>query len=110
MAEASGYLYASYQTGDSAMGTGISAMPSMHLAIVTLNACMLTSLNRHVGVLAWIYVALIQLGSVYLGWHYALDGYFSIAAVGLIWWGVGRVTTRLGVATRPQPATAGAGS
>jgi hypothetical protein len=110
MAEASGYLYASYRTGDSAMGTGISAMPSMHLAIVTLNACMLTSLNRHVGVLAWIYVALIQLGSVYLGWHYALDGYFSIAAVSLIWWGVGRVASRRGAAARPQPAAAGAGT
>ncbi len=83
---ASGYLLESYQSGNGAAGTGISAMPSMHLAIVTLNACMLASLNRIAGLLAWTYVALIQTGSVYLGWHYAVDGYFSIAAVSLIWW------------------------
>lgn len=91
MQMASGYLLESYQTGNGAAGTGISAMPSMHLAIVTLNACMLTRLNRLVGLFAWLYVALIQIGSVYLGWHYAVDGYFSIAAVSLIWWLCGQI-------------------
>jgi hypothetical protein len=72
------------------VGTGISAMPSMHLAIVTLNAWMLGSLSRRIGLLAWIYVGLILIGSVHLAWHYALDGYVSIAMVSLIWWGTGR--------------------
>ncbi|MBJ3786178.1 phosphatase PAP2 family protein [Devosia sediminis] len=102
MAQASAYLLTSYETGAHAMGTGISAMPSMHLAIVTLNACMLSGLNRYVGILAWLYVGVIQIGSVYLGWHYALDGYFSIAAVSLIWWAVGRLARRS--ATLPQAA------
>lgn len=106
MAEASGYLLTSYQTGVSSMGTGISAMPSMHLAIVTLNACMLSSLNRHIGVLAWIYVGLIQLGSVYLGWHYALDGYFSIVVVSLIWWTVGRIANRFALPAQSEPVAA----
>ena len=110
MAEASGYLLASYETGVSSMGTGISAMPSMHLAVVTLNACMLTSLSRLVGALAWIYVGLIQLGSVYLGWHYALDGYFSIAVVSLIWWAVGRVMNRSTMPDPARPVLAGARS
>ncbi len=92
MAQASGYLLANFNSYDGGAGTGISAMPSMHLAIVTLNACMLTSLNRLFGLIAWVYVALIQLGSVFLGWHYALDGYFSIAVVSLIWWVIGRVS------------------
>lgn len=91
MEKASGYLLLSYQEDAASMGTGISAMPSIHLAIVTLNAWMLGRLNVVLGVLAWIYVALIQLGSVFLGWHYAIDGYFSIAAVSIIWWAVGRV-------------------
>lgn len=104
MAQASGYLLANFHAGTGAAGTGISAMPSMHLAIVTLNACMLTNLNRRVGIGAWIYVALIQLGSVYLGWHYAIDGYFSIAAVSAIWWAVSRVQLWLGA--RPRQAIA----
>lgn len=101
MNQASGYLLTSYESGQTAMGTGISAMPSMHLAIVTLNACMLTGINRYLGLLAWLYVAAILLGSVYLGWHYALDGYASIAAVSLIWWVCGRVFT----STRDKAAT-----
>ena len=92
MAQVSGYLLAGYHSGVGKMGTGISAMPSMHLAIATLNACMLSSLNRTAGIAGWVYVALILLGSVYLGWHYAIDGYFSIAAVTLIWWVAGKVT------------------
>lgn len=34
--------------------------------------------------------ALILFGSVLLGWHYAIDGYFSIAATIVIWKIVGR--------------------
>jgi uncharacterized membrane protein len=75
------------------------------LAIVTLNALMLSSLNRVVGVFAWVYVVLIQVGSVFLGWHYAVDGYFSIAAVSLIWWAVGKVLASKPAAV-PAPALA----
>jgi len=87
------YLLSTYQEGSSRLGTGISAMPSMHLAVVTLNALMISSLSRRLGIFAWAYVAIILLGSVYLGWHYAVDGYVSIAAVGAIWWSVGRFRT-----------------
>lgn len=90
---ATDYLFSTYQEGSSRLGTGISAMPSMHLAVATLNALMITSLSRKLGILAWAYVATILLGSVYLGWHYAIDGYLSIAAVGAIWWSVGRFRT-----------------
>ncbi|TIN21837.1 MAG: hypothetical protein E5Y31_19780 [Mesorhizobium sp.] len=37
-----------------------------------------------------MYVALILFGSVYSGWHYAIDGYVSIALVILIWWITGK--------------------
>ncbi|MBK8084014.1 MAG: phosphatase PAP2 family protein [Devosia sp.] len=90
MAEASGYLLASYGAERPSLGTGISAMPSMHLAIGTLHALLLGRLNRWAGLLGWGYVALLLVGSVYLGWHYAIDGYVSIAAVSLIWWVTGR--------------------
>jgi len=89
-----GYLLSAFKGDGDIIGTGISAMPSMHIAIVTLNAVMLTSLNRWIGAAAWGYVLVILTGSVYLGWHYALDGYVSIALVPLIWWSVGRIQRR----------------
>jgi len=84
------YLLDTYITGKPNMGTGISAMPSMHLAVVTLNALMLWRVNRLAGVAGWVYVGLILIGSVTFGWHYATDGYVSIAVVCLIWLAVGR--------------------
>lgn len=90
MREATGYLLASYEQDRPSMGTGISAMPSMHLAIATLNALLLARLNRVAGVIGMIYLGLILVGSVYLGWHYAIDGYLSMAVVCLIWWLAGR--------------------
>lgn len=81
----SDYLYASYATDTSVLGTGISAMPSMHVALAVLNAIFAASLNRWAGVLAWAYAAAIMFGSVYFGWHYALDGYISIAAAIIAW-------------------------
>jgi hypothetical protein len=91
MREATGYLYANYATGGHEAGTGISAMPSMHLAVATLNALMLSRLHRLLGIAGWVYVAVILFGSVYLGWHYAIDGYVSIGFVALVWWLAGRL-------------------
>ena len=66
-------------------------MPSFHVAIAVLNAIYLTGFNRIVGALAWTYATIIMLGSVYFGWHDAVDGYFSIAAVLVLWSWAGRV-------------------
>ncbi|MER8645783.1 phosphatase PAP2 family protein [Mesorhizobium sp. M1252] len=64
-------------------------MPSFHVAMVTLNALLLSSINRPAGIFAWLYVAAIMLGSVYFSWHYAIDGYVSIILIWLIWRGTG---------------------
>ena len=96
--ETAAYLLAAYQSHGEIIGTGISAMPSMHVAIVTLNALMLSHINRYVGALGWLYLAVILLTSVYLGWHYAIDGYVSIAVVCLIW----RLARRTIDAPRPS--------
>lgn len=67
------------------MGSGISAFPSMHLAIATLNAVFLW---RFGGILRWTGVAFLvvtQLGAVHLAWHYAIDGYASMLATTVIW-------------------------
>lgn len=84
------YLYASYEGQQAVFGTGISAIPSMHVAVVTLNGWLFTSLNRWAGLVAWLFAAIILLGSVYTGWHYAIDGYLSFLAVTAIWFAVKR--------------------
>jgi len=91
MKEATAYLMASYANREIAPGTGISAMPSMHIAIGTLDALLLHRLGRLPSVLGWGYLALLLVGSVYMGWHYAIDSYVSLAAVLIIWFGVGRL-------------------
>lgn len=91
------YLRDAYFRPAGAIGTGISAMPSVHVAIAVLNALFYSGLGRWRGLAAWLFAALILFGSVYTGWHYAADGYVSIAVVSLIWW----VVCRWIVARRP---------
>ncbi len=86
MLDASDYLYSSYLSDAAVFGSGISAMPSMHVAMAVLNALFLRSINRWVGFIGWIYALAIMFGSVYFGWHYLTDGIVSIAAVVVIWW------------------------
>lgn len=84
-------LWASYADPTAeAIGEGISAMPSMHVSMVTLCALIGFKVNRWVG---WAYAAFalaIMVGSVHLAWHYAIDGYVSIAATWGLWWVSGR--------------------
>ena len=65
---------------------GISAMPSLHIAQVALVALLAQTIGRRLGIIAWIYVFIIFIGSIHLGWHYAVDGYVSVLAAIMIWW------------------------
>jgi len=78
------------------LGGGISAMPSMHCAItfIFVAAAWHTRLREAV----IVYAAIIWFGSVYLGWHYALDGLVSLIGVALIW----RVSARVADARWPR--------
>jgi len=62
------------KTGQMMPGGGISAMPSMHNAVAILLACAGFSVHRVMGWALSIFALLIFVGSVHLGWHYALDG------------------------------------
>lgn len=67
---------------------GIAAFPSLHVGFAALFAASAWRWRR----LRWVligFTALIQIGSVHLGWHYAVDGYFAIALVAVLWNGVG---------------------
>ena len=74
---------------------GISAMPSIHLAIATLFALLAAEIRRWLGVIFVAYLGAIQIGSVILGWHYAVDGYVSIILTCFIWYGVRRAAHKL---------------
>ena len=62
----------------------ISAMPSVHVAFAALFALTISMVNIYLGLIFWAYWAVIQIGSVILGWHYAIDGYLStLLTIGL---------------------------
>ena len=83
----SDYLWTFYQERSVGVGSGISAFPSLHVAIAMLNALFVHELFGRLGrFLAWSYLAFTMFGSVYLGWHYAVDGYASIVLVIIIYW------------------------
>jgi hypothetical protein len=84
-------LWDAYLGHSGEMASGISAMPSLHVAIVTLCAISGWYVHWMVGVLASLFAVLIFVGSVHLGWHYAVDGYASVLATAGIWFAVGRL-------------------
>jgi len=72
---------------------GISAFPSMHNGSAVLFAMATSRVSRPVGIFFWCYAAVILLGSVHLGWHYALDGYAGII-IGLLGWYAAGIVAR----------------
>ncbi len=87
---AQNYLWEAYQHEETLeAASGISAMPSMHVAIAALQALLGWKISRRAGIILTAYCVIIMIGSVHLGWHYAIDGYVSILAVVAIWKGVG---------------------
>ncbi|MDX8500284.1 phosphatase PAP2 family protein [Mesorhizobium sp. VK4C] len=92
------YLLANAGLDGPRWGSGISAFPSIHVATATLNAIYLW---RFGGMLRWgsiAFLIVIQLGSVHLGWHYAVDGYVSMLATSAIWAAAGWLSRN-----HPQP-------
>ena len=81
---------------------GISAMPSVHVATAVLFAFAGWSTNRVLGIVLTVYALLIQIGSVHLGWHYAVDGYFAALLTYLIWKLADRVLKGLGWAATEE--------
>lgn len=68
------YLWANYMDNGSRVGAGISAFPSLHVAGAAWVAAVVSSFSRKLAPVAWAYFTVILMGSVFLGWHYALDG------------------------------------
>lgn len=97
------FLWDMHSTSGLTAGTGISAFPSVHVAMVTVIAVYAVERVRSMQIPAILFVATYQFLSVYLGWHYAVDGYASILAV----LAMNRWLRRRKFALGPQSARAG---
>lgn len=85
-----------------AFGSGISAMPSVHVGFAFLTFLMVRDriANFTVRVLAGTYALVIWIGSFHLAWHYAWDGLVSAAILWVVW----RLLKQVEVAAPPTRA------
>jgi len=94
------YLWSSHVHRDVGLGVGISAMPSMHVAIATWIMIAAHAFARPLLGASVIFFAAIFFGSFLLGWHYFLDapGGVACACVG---WLVAKRVARASSSSRP---------
>lgn len=78
-------LWMAYSTSGQTIGTGISAFPSVHLSISMVAALYMWERGRWLGVIGAGFVVVILFLSVFSGYHYGLDGYFSIVVMWSVW-------------------------
>jgi PAP2 superfamily len=64
---------------------GISAMPSVHNATALLFVLTTWNMSKWLRNLLIVHMILIFLGSIHLGWHYAVDAYFAWAITLVLW-------------------------
>lgn len=88
-------LLANHMGQGNLLGGGISAFPSVHVATAFLFVLVSKQSGKfiHAGFIAFF--TIILLGSIHLGWHYAVDGYFSILTTWSLWWISGKLVKRL---------------
>lgn len=78
-------LWTAYSMQIQSIGAGISAFPSVHVAIAMVVMLYLTERAKWLAPVGLAFLAAILFLSVYSGYHYALDGYVSILVVGGLW-------------------------
>ena len=100
------YLWMLHRNGLPGFGSGISAFPSVHVGLIALNAFFVAEHSRRWGIAAFAYVGVIMASSVYLAWHYAIDGYASVAIVAVLYFALRRV---FGTTRKAAPAAVPAG-
>jgi hypothetical protein len=83
--KAEDFLLAAQTNADHGLGAGISAMPSMHVAMALLVAMAVSKTSRVAAVAGFAFFATIQIASIHLGPHYAADGLVAIAVTVAIW-------------------------
>jgi len=103
-------LWQSYATSDTSIAMGISAAPSMHIASSWIIARLLWSKGGKAAVGGSLFLLMIFIGSIHLGWHYAIDGYLAVAGAWLLWRLTGWLLDRPAVERYLWPADGGSRS
>lgn len=96
----SGYLWHFHSVGEPAVGAGISAMPSLHIATVAWIYLVFRGQGSRLAPIAALFGLYIFALSVALGWHYAVDGIAGIAGAMVSQWACGFWVARRN-ATKP---------
>lgn len=99
------YLRAAFGQREAFRAGGISAMPSMHLAVCTFLA-ILAWHSRWWRLAACTLWLMVWVASVHFGYHYALDGLVALPLTWLCWRVTAPLTERR--TAHPQPALAAA--
>ena len=92
------YLWRNYESGGANLGTGISAMPSLHVTLAVWTMFAARAVWRPLVVPAAAYAVIIYIYSVASGWHYATDGLVGAALAAAIY---ASLAKRAQLPTRP---------
>ena len=74
-----------YLNSEGGMKIGISAMPSLHNCLSLLFVFAGYRINKYFGHVLVLFMILIFIGSIVLGWHYAVDAYLGFAVAWFCW-------------------------
>jgi hypothetical protein len=91
----SGAMWASLASGEPGLVAGISAMPSLHVAISFWMILAARTMAPRAFPCAIGYFILVWIASVQLGWHYVADGLIGALGMVAIWWIAGIVERRV---------------
>ncbi len=86
-----GMLLEWFHADANGLGSGITAMPSMHVAIAFLYWLAMRQISPRLGLFFGVFFAITWISSVHLAYHYAVDGLVSVIAVSAIWWASRRI-------------------
>ena len=75
----------STRSGHVSPWNAISAMPSIHVAMPVVFTMLAWQTDRVLGAAFAAFGVIVFLGSVHLGWHYAVDGYVSVLTMIAVW-------------------------